>query len=51
MRLLFINYEFPPLGGGAGQANARIAREMAAMGHEVTVLTSAYPRRSAEHTS
>lgn len=42
MRLLFVNYEFPPLGGGAGQANARIAREMAAMGHDVVVLTSAY---------
>lgn len=42
MRLLFINYEFPPLGGGAGQANARIAREMATMGHDVVVLTSAY---------
>ena len=50
MRLLFINYEFPPLGGGAGQANARIAREMAAMGHEVTVLTSAYRGLPREET-
>jgi len=42
MRLLFINYEFPPLGGGAGRATAQIARQMARMGHEVTVLTSRF---------
>lgn len=40
MKLLFINYEFPPLGGGGGNANAAIARELASMGHEVAVVTS-----------
>ena len=31
-----------PLGGGAGNATANLARDMAAKGHEVTVMTSAY---------
>ena len=48
MRVLLINYEYPPLGGGAGNATAHIAREMARLGHDVLVLTSAFgdfPRR------
>lgn len=47
-RLLLVNYEFPPLGGGGGAVTANLAREMAAMGCSVRVLTSAYaglPRR------
>ena len=39
MRLLFCNYEYPPLGGGGGVVNAALARELA-RAHEVTVLTS-----------
>ena len=39
---MLINYEYPPLGGGAGNATANIARELTAAGHEVTVLTSAF---------
>ncbi|MFT5129761.1 MAG: glycogen(starch) synthase [Rhodothermales bacterium] len=42
MRLLLINYEFPPLGGGAGNATANIARELAVLGHDTHVLTSAF---------
>lgn len=42
MRLLLINYEYPPLGGGAGNATANIARELATMGNDVVVLTSAF---------
>ncbi len=48
MRLLLLNYEYPPLGGGAGNATANMARELAAMGHAVRVVTAAYgdlPRR------
>ena len=41
MRILLINYEFPPLGGGAANATKHLAGEWRA-GHEVTVLTSAY---------
>ena len=39
MRILFCNYEYPPLGGGGGVINARLAEELARR-HEVTVLTS-----------
>lgn len=39
MRILFCNYEYPPLGGGGGIINALIAQGMA-KDHEVTVLTS-----------
>ncbi|HLG71509.1 MAG TPA: glycosyltransferase family 4 protein [Chloroflexota bacterium] len=42
MRILLINYEFPPLGGGAAKATKHLAREFAAQGHGVTVLTSAF---------
>lgn len=42
MHILVLNYEFPPVGGGAGKATAAIAREMAALGHSVRVITSAY---------
>ena len=39
MRILVINSEFPPIGGGAGNASANIARCLASLGHEVAVLT------------
>jgi glycosyltransferase involved in cell wall biosynthesis len=48
MRILMLNHEFPPVGGGAGNACACIAHELARMGVEVTVVTSAFrdlPRR------
>lgn len=40
MRILVINYEFPPLGGGAGNVAAYIARHVASQGVKVAVLTS-----------
>lgn len=39
MRILFCNYEYPPIGGGGGVVMAALARELARR-HEVTVLTS-----------
>lgn len=42
MRILIINSEYPPLGGGAGNASAFIARGLAAMGHEIVVITSRF---------
>ncbi|MCL6553562.1 MAG: glycosyltransferase family 4 protein [Firmicutes bacterium] len=39
-RVLFINYEYPPLGGGGGNAMARLAREFARRGVETLVLTA-----------
>ena len=50
MRILLINYEYPPLGGGAGNATAQIAREMAALGHIVFVLTSRFANLPHEET-
>jgi glycosyltransferase involved in cell wall biosynthesis len=42
MRLLLVNYEYPPLGGGAANATWFMGREFAADGHQVCVLTSAF---------
>jgi glycosyltransferase involved in cell wall biosynthesis len=42
MRLLLINYEYPPIGGGAATATEKIAQGLLALGHEVTVLTAAF---------
>jgi glycosyltransferase involved in cell wall biosynthesis len=39
VRLLFCNYEYPPIGGGGGVVMAALARALARR-HEVTVLTS-----------
>ncbi|MBK8619744.1 MAG: glycosyltransferase family 4 protein [Anaerolineales bacterium] len=40
MKILIINSEYPPIGGGAGNASANVARCLAALGHDVTVLTA-----------
>ena len=42
MRILILNSEYPPIGGGAGNASANIARCIAQMGHEVSVVTSRF---------
>jgi glycosyltransferase involved in cell wall biosynthesis len=42
MRILFCNYEYPPLGGGGGVMNAALAEELASR-HSVTVLSSLGP--------
>jgi glycogen synthase len=42
LRILVLNYEFPPLGGGAGNATACLARAWAAGGHDVEVLTGGF---------
>ena len=51
MRILFCNYEYPPLGGGGGVINALLVQELAKR-HEITVLTSqglGLPRESIEN--
>lgn len=40
MRLLLLNYEFPPFGGGASSASYYLALAYAKQGHRVDVLTS-----------
>jgi glycosyltransferase involved in cell wall biosynthesis len=51
MNILCINYEYPPIGGGAANALGHIARALAGRGHAVHVLTSAFrdlPRAGVE---
>lgn len=40
MKLLIFCYEYPPLGGGAGNALYHLCREWKAAGHEMTIVTS-----------
>jgi glycosyltransferase involved in cell wall biosynthesis len=40
MRILIINYEFPPIGAGGGKASQEIANCLVEMGHSVRVITS-----------
>ncbi len=42
MRLLLINYEYPPVGGGAATATEALGREFVRLGHSVVVLTGSY---------
>lgn len=40
MRILVLNHEFPPIGGGGGRAAEDLCRGLAKRGHDVRVLTS-----------
>ena len=42
MRILVLNYEFPPIGGGGGRFTADLCRHLARFGHDLRVLTSRY---------
>jgi glycosyltransferase involved in cell wall biosynthesis len=42
MRILMINYEFPPIGGGGGNVTYYISKNLASLGHEVHVITSSF---------
>lgn len=42
MKLLVLNYEYPPLGGGAGVIAQHISEGLAGLGHSVTVLSAAF---------
>lgn len=48
MRLILLNHEFPPVGGGAATATARLAEQLAALGHAVRVVTSGMQEQPAE---
>lgn len=48
MHILIVNSEYPPVGGGAGNASAHIARELVRMGNQVTVLTAAFAKQPRE---
>lgn len=42
MRVLTLNYEYPPVGGGGGYICKNVMDELAERGHEITVVTSQY---------
>lgn len=46
MNLLLVNYEYPPIGGGAATATFHLAKRFAALGHGVTVLTAGFGERT-----
>ena len=48
MKILLLNYEFPPMGGGAANATFNIAKELVKLGHSVDVLTSRLKDQSKE---
>ena len=42
MKILCINHEYPPIGGGGATACKALTREFTALGHDVTVVSAAY---------
>src|SRR5207244_6416702 len=42
MRILLINYEYPPVGGGAATATEAIGKALVNLGHRVVVLTGKF---------
>jgi glycosyltransferase involved in cell wall biosynthesis len=54
MKILVINYEYPPIGGGGGEVSQSLAESYAKRGHDVAVLTAhckglAFREKSAEN--
>lgn len=50
MKILVLNYEYPPLGGGGGIACQKLAEEYVRMGHRVDCVTTWYRGLSKEET-
>lgn len=48
MRILMVNHEFPPLGGGGATACYFLSRELGRLGHEITVVTARHGELPAE---
>lgn len=42
MKILMLNYEYPPLGGGAAPVTKSLAEELVYQGHDVDVVTMGY---------
>ena len=42
MRILTLNYEFPPIGGGGAPVSYELGKELVAQGHDVDVVTMAF---------
>jgi glycosyltransferase involved in cell wall biosynthesis len=43
LKILVLNYEYPPVGGGGGQASADLAQGLAERGHALQVITARLP--------
>ena len=50
MKILVLNYEYPPIGGGAAPVAADLSRHLAALGHGVDVVTMAFGDLPMEET-
>jgi glycosyltransferase involved in cell wall biosynthesis len=48
MRLLLVNYEYPPVGAGAATATQALAFALVRLGHSASVLTGAYKNLPAQ---
>ncbi|KPA09981.1 glycosyl transferase, group 1, partial [Candidatus Magnetomorum sp. HK-1] len=46
MNISIINYEYPPIGGGAATFTKYLAHNLALRGHRVSVLTSKFNNNS-----
>lgn len=44
MKILLINYEYPPIGGGASNATYNIAKSLVKHGHNVAIITASFNR-------
>lgn len=51
MNVLILNYEYPPLGGGAGVCTMEHAKGLVALGHHVTVITTWFEKLAEEETN
>ena len=40
MKILVLNYEYPPLGGGAGNITRQISQNLVKNGHKVLIVTT-----------
>ena len=48
MKILMLNYEYPPLGAGAGVITQHISEGLVKLGNQVTVLTAWLPNNEEE---
>ena len=49
MKILMVNYEYPPLGGGGGVFNKQVAEELG-KDNEITVITSNFDNQNPHET-
>ncbi len=50
MKILLLNYEYPPVGGGGGYVAHNISKNLVQRGHSVTVVTATYRNLPAKET-